>query len=267
MFRSRIKSVTIAAGMYRPARWLYRRVKRSKLRAHLGDVRFYKSLLPPSALCFDVGANIGEKSEALLGAGARVVSFEPHPLLVSELSARLGGARNWTLIAAAVGSAPEILTFYAREIHGLSSLDEEGAQEWQGALSRTYYVPVVTLDLAIRAFGTPFYCKIDVEGWELEVLKGLTSPIPVISFEFHLNNKDLRKVRKCLERLRGLGEGQSVNVTPAEQCQFLFERWMTLEQFAEWFPGNLEQRLTGGVYGDIFVRNAAIGDRAEAERA
>jgi len=59
---------------------------------------------------------------------------------------------------------------------------------------------MVTLDAAtIETFGKPFYCKIDVEGWELDVLKGLSQPIPLISFEFHLNGKNITKARIMLE--------------------------------------------------------------------
>jgi len=254
-FQARLKELTIAAGVYLPARRLYRWLNPGRLQAHNEEVRFYKSWLPTSALCFDIGANIGEKSESLLRAGARVVSFEPNPLLISELSARLMGEENWTMVLAAIGSAPAILKFYVREIHGHSSLDEGGAQEWQGPLRGTYTVPVVTLDSAIETFGVPYFCKIDVEGWELEVLNGLSNPVPIICFEFHLNPKDIEKTRRCLVRMREFGEG-FVNVIPAESCDFLFESWMTLEQFVGWFPGDLHQTLSADLYGDIYVRNA-----------
>ena len=78
---------TIASGLYRPARWLVRRLRPNQQRELQADVDFYRAILPPNALCFDVGANVGEKSEALLLAGARVVAFEPNPLVVPELTA------------------------------------------------------------------------------------------------------------------------------------------------------------------------------------
>lgn len=51
--------------------------------------------------------------------------------------------------------------------------------------NKTKKVPVTTLNQLINTFGMPKFCKIDVEGFELEVLKGLTHPIKYISFEFH----------------------------------------------------------------------------------
>jgi FkbM family methyltransferase len=245
------KRLSIAAGCYRQARWLSRRVRRRQLHTFRQDTAFYRSLLPPGALCFDVGANIGEKSEALLEAGARVVAFEPNPKVLPELRARCAGHPNWTLVETALGSTGAIATLHAHESHGESSL----AAEWHGKVVATYKVPVVTLDVAIQAFGSPFFCKIDVEGWELEVLKGLTQAIPLISFEFHLNTAGIRKTIACLESFSVFGPS-SVNAIPAETSRFIFADWMPLTEFIAWYPGDLEKSLPGYRYGDIFVRRA-----------
>lgn len=151
---------------------------------------------------------------------------------------------------AALGSGAAIATLYARQPQGQSGcLPESG-----GTVVATYNVPMVTLDSAIQRFGTPFFCKIDVEGWELEVLRGLTQPLPLVSFEFHLNDHDVRKTIACLETL-GHFRGSRVNLTPVERSTFHFERWVALKQFLEWFPGDLERTLPGDKYGEIFVRS------------
>jgi hypothetical protein len=49
---------------------------------------------------------------------------------------------------------------------------------------RRELVRVTTLDKLIRAYGVPRFVKIDVEGFEHEVLRGLSSPVPYLSFEF-----------------------------------------------------------------------------------
>jgi len=248
-----VKNFCISAGIYRPARWLTRRLHPSQLQTYHDDIGFYRSLLPSSALCFDVGANIGEKMEAMLKAGAHVVAFEPSPTALLELKARCGREKNWTLVVTAVGCEAGIETLYATQDSGKSSLDSS----WQRAedVVGTYRVPVVTLDAAIKTFGKPFYCKIDVEGWELEVLKGLTQPIPLISFEFHLNEKGIIKTISCLERLLDFGQSY-VNITPAESAFFHLLEWMPIEEFLEWFPGDLKNTLPGDSYGDIFVKDA-----------
>jgi FkbM family methyltransferase len=252
------KRISIATGLYGPARWLSRRIRPGQHEGFRADIELYRSLLPPGALCFDVGANVGEKTEALLEAGARVVAFEPNPMVLPELRARCGRRRNCIIVPTALGSAPATATLYARESHVNSGLfPESGA-----GVVATYDVPVQTLDTAIQAHGRPTFCKIDVEGWELEVLKGLTQPIPVLSFEFQLNERGIRKTVACLERLAEFGPGRA-NVTPAESPRFHFQEWMPLSELAAWFPGDLRSSLPGDHYGDIYV----INDRLRAEMA
>ena len=248
--KNKIKNISIILGFYRTARWVSRQVQPSLMREFQGDIKLYRSLIQPSSLCFDVGANVGKKSEALLKAGARVVAFEPNPLVLPELHARCEHYNKWSVIMAALGSGAAISELHACKSHGQTSLDGE----WARDVIATYHVPVVTLDSAIKCFGKPAFCKIDVEGWELEVLKGLSQPIPLLSFEFHLGSGEVEKALACLEKITEFGDGL-VNITPAESSSFHFKEWMPLREFIKWFPGDLEQTLPGDHYGDIFIKN------------
>ena len=250
--RSSVKQFSLAAGLYRPARWLARRLLASPPPAYFTGIDLYRSLLPPDALCFDVGANIGHKSEVLLAAGARVVAFEPNPLVLPELRARCGHHQGWAWVAAAVGAEGGVAPLYARKSSGQSSLDAN----WAGQPIGTYYVPVVTLDAAIRAFGKPVYCKIDVEGWELEVLRGLNHSLELISFEFHLSDADIRKTQACLERLVDLGAVQA-NLTLMESSTLHFRDWVPVRELLASFPDGLHGSTPGLIYGDIYVRSDA----------
>lgn len=58
----------------------------------------------------------------------------------------------------------------------------------------------------------------------------------------------------CLEQLKRLGAGQ-VNITPAETSRFHLEKWMPLDEFLQWFPGDLRRTLPGYPYGDIWVKS------------
>lgn len=247
------KRLSIITGLYRPTRWLSRQLRPGRLHAFQRDIKLFRSLLPSGALCFDVGANIGQKSEALLDAGARVVAFEPNPLVLPELRARCRHRKNWSVVATALGSGPAIAILHVRKSLGQSSLIED----WEGEPLATYNVPVVTLDSAIQRFGIPFFCKIDVEGWELEVLNGLTQPIPLLSFEFHLNERDITKTAACLKKLAQFGPSR-VNITLAEASSFHLETWMPLKEFRAGFPGDLDRTQPRCHYGNIFVRNDAV---------
>lgn len=252
-FSGRVKKLSVTSGLYRPARWLARRVHPAQRRAHLSGIRFYRSILPSNALCFDVGANIGEKSEVLLKAGARVVAFEPHPVAASELRARCGHSAKWVMVEAALGSHCSVGVLYTRQSLGQSSF----VREWEGEPAGTCYVPVLTLDAAIQRFGKPYYCKIDVEGWELEVLSGLTAAIPLLSFEFHLHDEAVEQARLCMKRLLEFGPSE-VNVVPAEGAAFGYADWVPLGKFLDQFPRAATELLRGDSYGDLFVVNTDL---------
>jgi FkbM family methyltransferase len=212
-------------------------------------VSLYRSLIAEGSLCFDVGANVGAMSEALLKVGAHVIAFEPNPTVSPELQARCGHHANWSLVRTAIGKEADVATLYERESLGQSSL----ASDWEGEVIATHNVPVITLDAAIRKFGTPAYCKIDVEGYELQVLEGLTQPISLLSFEFHLNVRDIEKTIACLKRLQSFGTAR-INVTSAESSTFHLKDWVALGEFTAQFPQQIEKSLSERPYGDLWVR-------------
>ncbi len=73
-----LKRASIATGLYRPVRALHTRFHAAPRERHRDDVAFYRRWIPAGALCFDVGANIGDKSDAMLAAGLRVVEELVH---------------------------------------------------------------------------------------------------------------------------------------------------------------------------------------------
>ena len=109
------------------------------------------------------------------------------------------------------------------------------SQEWQdeGRFSTHGYrwdkkiaIPVDTLDNLIQRYGVPHFCKIDVENFEYEVLKGLSQPIPYLSFEFAI--EVLHNAERCLQRLVELGYS-SFNFTSGAHCEFMLQEWVDAE--------------------------------------
>jgi FkbM family methyltransferase len=180
-----------------------------------------------------------------------VVAFEPNPDVIPELKARCQHDLNWSLLQAGLGSKSDIATLHIKASHLASSMKEE----WEGQRNIACVpVPVVTLDSAIDFFGLPFFCKIDVEGWELEVLQGLNQAIPLVSIEFHLNESDINKTRACLERLESLGENE-INLMPAETSKPIYNNWISTSEFLDLFPVRVRSSMPGPGYGDILIRN------------
>jgi 16S rRNA A1518/A1519 N6-dimethyltransferase RsmA/KsgA/DIM1 with predicted DNA glycosylase/AP lyase activity len=62
---------------------------------------FYRQLIAPGDLCFDVGANIGDYTDTFLALGARVIAVEPQPSCADELRSRFAGNDRVTVLPVA----------------------------------------------------------------------------------------------------------------------------------------------------------------------
>lgn len=171
-------------------------------------IALYSQFVSEGDLCFDVGANYGLRSLVLGKLGARVVAIEPQLECVRALS-RL----RWLgvdVLPIAVGRSAKIEVLSVGSVSTISSLSSEfvnraalsgrfGSYAWTASRA----VPVLPLEAVIASFGVPRFVKIDVEGFELAVLEGLQSCVPVVSFEFSSDSPDAADA--CMRRMEGLG--------------------------------------------------------------
>lgn len=73
------------------------------------QMEFYSQLVKPNDLCFDIGGNIGFKTNVFLQLQARVVTLEPQQDCVEILKARFG--RKATILQKGAGAVNEIKEF------------------------------------------------------------------------------------------------------------------------------------------------------------
>lgn len=141
-----------------------------------GTRRVLRALLRPGDACADVGANVGLLTAAMafaVGPSGRVWAFEPEARVRDQLARtlHLNGLHQVVLSGAAVGAQAGRLTFNQSPIIGHSSLyplpEEEQAQ------ARPVEVEVVRLDDVVPSETPLAVVKIDVEGAELDVLRGM----------------------------------------------------------------------------------------------
>ena len=120
----------------------------------------------------DVGANIGQFMAAIKAfhPTASVLSIEPDPDSHAQLLGNVGVRSEVTAVAAAAGAAPGTLTLHRHELSVMSTLRPGDAAGYDAA--RQTRVPVETLDSLAEGLGTIDLLKIDVEGFELDVLEG-----------------------------------------------------------------------------------------------
>jgi FkbM family methyltransferase len=157
------------------------RVLDQRWRAAIEIVRF--NLIPPGVrgnlrtLC-DVGANRGDWTAGILELvrPQLVVAFEPIPAVFSELSARFAGLANVRCVQAAVGSSVGEVVLNVEKQSELSSVRPLGDQgrrihgvSWS---PKTISVPLVTLDDQLKNVDELSLIKLDVQGYENEVVAG-----------------------------------------------------------------------------------------------
>jgi FkbM family methyltransferase len=175
------------------------------------QVEFYRQFVAPGCLVFDVGANVGERTDVFTLLGARVVAFEPLPALAASLRDRFARDDSVVIRETGLGAAVGTAVLRVGDESTISSMSEAwrdavtasgrfADHTWETALE----VPVSTLDAEISGHGVPAFCKIDVEGFELEVLRGLSCPIAALSVEYTHEQADVAEA--CLRRLAELGE-------------------------------------------------------------
>jgi FkbM family methyltransferase len=167
--------------------------------------RLFGRLIHRGDLVFDIGANVGRKADAFLYHGARVVCVEPDLRNVSVLTARFADDSRVQIITAGVGAVPGKEMFYpstdpARSTFARESMTAlgDGCQFQNGRP-----IEIVTLDTLIARHGRPRFIKIDVEGFESQVLSGLSAPVPALCFEFH--GELWADVLACVSRLEEIG--------------------------------------------------------------
>ena len=235
-------------------RWYLIIFKRRYYLRHRDDIDTYLELIPSGSLCFDVGANRGDKTKALLAAGMKVVSFEPQPDYLRHLEDLCSEYRaQLTTRNVAVGNCVGESELHLSEHVGEASLKAGWSSH---STNKSITVPVTVLDREIETYGCPYFCKVDVEGFEVEVFSGLNQPLQLISFEYHLDEENLALTLQCLERLNSLSE-MVFNITGAEDNRLKYSEWKTSEEFMKVFPsqfrGDHQFR-----YGDIYVKRVQV---------
>lgn len=244
VFRKLIRRWATKLGVLRPLRAFVFYVRGYDQPSH--DRNFYGKYVRPGDLVFDVGANRGQSSEIFLALGAKVVAFEPQADMHDEIRQVCRHSSNLTIEACGLGARAETRRFFITAYDQVASLRED----WEGVRIGETRVEIRTLDEKIAQYGMPDYCKIDVEGWEMEVLEGLSQPIPLLSFEYHLSRNEAQAAHKVLERLEIIGP-YYCNLKEASQSDFALADFIPIAELRTRFPHDLGVRFQGG-YGDIF---------------
>lgn len=210
-----------------------------------GEVFLLRHILPlisghsvKEVVVFDVGAHQGEYSRYALASDARVRvhAFEPstEPLhRLEKIAPNYGG--RMTVVPFAVGEVDGMTSFFAASSRSIETFDDtefssrdRGALVYFGKEFQEVVVPMVSID-TYRIQSNVAYVdvlKIDVEGFEREVLRGAydslqQGAIGIVQFECNPYVSE-----------RGILEKDLVSLLPHHDC-FRLSRWGLIPLFSE----------------------------------
>jgi FkbM family methyltransferase len=235
-------------------KWDQKQITKEETRLHPLRVSFYRQFISPGDLVFDVGANMGNRIAVFLELKARVIAVEPQPNCIEVLQNKFGD--KIIIERVALGASPGTATMHIADESGISSLSDDFIQRTgqtrfkRNKWEKTTEVTVSTIETLIKKHGVPVFCKIDVEGFETEVLKGLQTPLPCLSFEYCVPEMT-DKALECVDRLNQLNPGYLFNYSIGESMNFALEQWRNVGSFKELI---LQKEFTGTLFGDIYCK-------------
>ena len=154
-------------------------------------------------LLFDVGANRGDATVAGLALGYDVIALEPASIYGELVKNFIYDPRVTPLKLAVSDSDYQQITFYEAEEDGLSTMNKDWltnpSMPYNGKPYKEVTATTITIDTLVLKYGEPDLIKIDVEGAEWSVFRGMSKPYPM-TFEWSLATLD-----EHIEQLKYLG--------------------------------------------------------------
>lgn len=215
---------------------------------------FYNQFIGHNDLCFDVGANVGNRVSTFLDIGTKVVAVEPQESCCRILKNKFGNKIE--IISKGLGESECVKDFYVSDASTISSF----SVEWINLVKENRFkeynwdkiikIEITTLDKLIEQYGVPAFIKIDVEGYESDVLKGLHVPVKMISFEYTVPEQ-LNKITDCIKLIEKNDANIECNYSTGESMSLAFHEWQPVEKMQSHI--HTKEFISTG-FGDIYVR-------------
>jgi FkbM family methyltransferase len=252
-FKRGVQKLLSRAGLYERAKtsWIYdfywSFADKGIVADRESEVKFYRELLEGfrvGNLIFDIGANQGYKADIFLRLGARVIAVEPDEASQDVLKKKFLKYRfkkkKVVIVPKAVSDKRSTETLWI-ETPGSAknTLSKKWAETLEGnekrfgqklSFGQVKEVETLSIEDLVAQFGAPLFVKIDVEGHELSVLRGMRRAVPYLSFEVNLPEFH-SEGQECIEVLGRLAPYGTFNFAADCRQGLALNKWLPKEEF------------------------------------
>lgn len=217
---------------------------------------FYKKFINHGDLVFDVGANIGNRVITFLELKADVLAVEPNLDCIKILKKKFGNKIKYENVGLAAQKGE--LDFHISNVNTLSTFSEKFIKSTteSGRFSgytweKVSKIEVKTLDCLIEKYGTPKFVKIDTEGFDEQVIKGLSKKVSFISFEYVIPELK-EELLRTIEHVIKLGD-IDINVSIGESMELHLDEWISGNAFYESIKNESGLYKDMQDFGDVYI--------------
>lgn len=214
-----------------------------------------KGIESNNKLVFDVGANEGFVTDIFLKLQYKVVAIEPDEDNLNILRSRFKNNKNLTIEPFALGKQDGAERIYTPlKQHALTTLSKKWKtiveskqhEDCDEFTKEEKYIQTTTLNKLIEKYGHPGYVKVDAEGYESEILKGLSYSIPLLSFECILP-EFYQETLDCMRCLILINHACTFNISVNNE--FIFNEFVSHEIIQE------KISYLSNITAEVFAKN------------
>ncbi len=187
-------------------------------------------------LVFDLGSSKGDYTKVFLELGANVISIDPNPVNSEILLKRFKHNSSVNVLNVGVSNMEGKFPFYVAERKDNSSFSKLFVQENNIKVMKTIPIKTLTLKELIKKYGVPDFIKIDVEGYEYEVLQGISSEdFKALSFENFADKESFFRIMNIFRDMKDLEFNYSSGSFEDELHKMHLSEWVSNEELIKSF--------------------------------